>query len=483
MIRHLFLDKTNTIIRDVKQNLGLNPILQLGYGTDILRGLIHFDIEPIKEMLNDGTFPDRDKLTLTLKMTNCMSVDSLPYEKTLIRGKSAIAKRAVSFGLILFKLPQAFVGGRGFDYQSDFWIHDKRSFSTEGSNWYEPGTGFLWDGTLLPASYKNVQGGIYTSEELSKEYAKYKAGEDSIIVGEQFFEFGNENLSIDVTKYVYVILDDEKYKFNNGLCLAFLPEYEYMTTEELQYVGFFTDHTNTFFHPYVEAKYCEYINDDRESFTSGKENRLYLYVSDDGTPVNLDNIPVCSIDGTEYEVKQATKGVYYAVIPAGSISVEQPTVYYDIWSEIALNGAKMDDVEMEFVANPASRKISIGNNSYMKDNVVPSLYGINDDESVSRGEEREITVDFRVKYDNSEQKLISNAEYRLYVMDGTRDLDVIPYQPIEKSFLNNFFVIHTQDLIPNEYFIDIKVNTGREKKYFKKVLRFKVISNVTERYQ
>ena len=49
--------------------------------------------------------------------------------------------------------------------------------------------------------------------------------------------------------------------------------------------------------------------------------------------------------------------------------------------------------------------------------------------------------------------------------------------------LNNFFVLYTEDLIPNQYYIDIRVQMGRETKFYKEALRFKIVSNVTERYQ
>ena len=48
MIRHFFLDKTNTIIEDTTKNVGLNPILSIGYGKFLMRGLIHFDLNEIK---------------------------------------------------------------------------------------------------------------------------------------------------------------------------------------------------------------------------------------------------------------------------------------------------------------------------------------------------------------------------------------------------------------------------------------------------
>lgn len=483
MIRHFFLDKTNTIIKGSEQNLGLNPILQIGYGNDIMRGLIHFDINPIKKLIDDKTFADLEKLTFTLRMTNCMAMDSFPYEKDLIRGIEKKAVRASSFDLILFKVPCMWDKGRGFDYSSDFWIHDKRSMSMEPSNWYSPRTGLFWDGSLKTPYLGEVEGGVYGYEFLRNEYIKYINDEDSVIVGSQHFDFGDEMLAIDITKYIFDVLDITEYDANYGLCLCFAPTYEKLITEKTQYVGFFNDNTNTFFHPYIEAKYEEFIEDDRESFTKGKNNRLYLYVNDDGSPANLDTNPICVVNNVEYETKQATKGVYYAQIPASASNMTEFSILTDMWSEIALNGVQQEDVELEFVVNPKSRKISIGSNSDIRRDLVPSVYGINDEEPISRGETREVSVDFRKKYSREEKILLDSAKYRLYTMDGSRELDVLPYQPIEKSYLNNFFIIYTEDLIPGKYFIDIQVKIGRETKYYNRILRFNVVSNVSERYE
>lgn len=482
MIRHFFLDKTNSIIKKSEQNIGMNPILQLSYGASIMKGLIHFDMSEIKKLIEDKTFANIDKITATLKMTNCFSVDTFAPDKQLIRGIDNTTIRASSFDLMLYKLPCHFDAGRGYDYNSDMWIENGRNNYKDGSNWYCCKTGILWNGDIKPYSLKDVNGDIYENNIIKEEYQKYIDGKDSIIIGTQHFDFGNENLSIDITKYVLDnlnTLNDNNY----GLCLSFTPLYEELESEVNNYVGFFTDNTNTFFHPYIEIKYNEYIFDDRESFINGHNNKLYLYVSNDGIPTNLDVIPKCSIGETNVTVKQATKGVYYAVITPLESNVGDESICYDMWSEIALNGVKMDDVEMEFVSNNNSKKINIGNNSNYKHNVVPTFYGINDDESITIGEIREITIDFREKFSTDKKVLIDSAKYRLYVKDGNREYNVLDYQPIEKSFLNNFFIIYTSDLIPNQYYVDVEVKIGREIKYYREALRFKIISNITERYQ
>ncbi len=533
MIRHFFLDKTNSIVEYSQQNMGLNPVLHIGYGHRIMRGLLHFDTCEIKKLIDDKTFANLDKLKFTLKMTNYFSIDGIPYEKTLIQSFSSPTKRASSFDLILFKLPCDFDEGRGFDFVSDFWIRNNASFSREGSSWYFAKSGIPWDDEreektpdelVMPDIFdkyefiaiykklldysktmgegseytcdeiindikniktnfkydeKSLKGGIYDRNKLMEEYEKFLNGEDSLVVATQHFDFGDENLSMDITDYVMECVNTG---INHGLCLAFSPFYEDRTTDFEQYVGFVDDNTNTFFHPYVEADYSEYIEDDRESFTLERKNRLYLYVSDNGEPTNLDALPTCEVEGTTYESKQATKGVYYVEIDANDFDLESAAIYYDKWSGIELNGQSEDDVELEFSTRPKSHKFKIGSDSSIKTNMIPTLYGINDEEKIHRGEVREISVDFRKEYEADKKYLVDGCEYRLYTKDGNRDITVIDYTPIEKTFLNNYFIIYAEDLIPGRYYVDIKTKLGREVKFFRQALRFRVVSDVTERY-
>lgn len=540
MVRHFFLDKTNSIVEGSHVNMGLNPVLNIGYGNKIIRGLIHFDACEIKDLIEDKTFANLDKLRFTLRMKNYFSIDGLPYEKLLIHPADTTAVRAASFDLILFKLPCPFDEGRGFDFVSDFWVRNRRSVSVEGSNWfycksnipwkYEDNTDKTTDELVMPDIFnkneffqiyekllnyskimddpelsaetavsceeiiedikniksnykfddKSLKGGIYPQATFREEYEKYLDGKESIIVASQHFDFGDEDLRMDITDYVLEVVNTG---INYGLGLAFAPRFEEHAEAIEQYVGFVDDNTNTFYHPFVEAVYEDYIDDDRESFTIGKDNRLYLYTFDESEPVNLDKIPTCTINDIQFEVKQASKGVYYAEIPANSLELESAAIYYDIWSGIELNGSKEDDIELEFSTRPKKHKISMGSNSDVKTNFVPSVYGINDNEKITQNEVREVTVDFRREFEGEKKYLIGGAEYRLYVKDGNREVDVINYEPIEKGFLNNYFMIYGTDLIPNKYYVDIKMNTGREIRYFKEALRFSVVSNVTERYQ
>ena len=472
MIRHIFLDKTATIVKDSNANLGLNPVVELNYGDSITRFLVHFNIEDIKHLIEDHIFAKPDKVKYTLKMKNCFSIDGLPYEKTLFYGGTAATKqRAASFNVIAFELPQDFDEGRGYEYTKDMWHQNHHSFSFNGTNWFQSQNGYPWP-----------EDGIYSTATLEKFYQSYMSGDtESFVIARQHFDFGDEDLEIDVTNYVEKVLNGDKQ--NYGIALAFSPALEMTQEDKQQYVGFFSRHTNTFFTPYIEAVYSEYIQDDRASFYIGKENKLYLYASANGEPINLDSIPTCEIEGINFDVEQIQKGVYCALISPENINLTNNTIYYDKWSNLAFNGQEIEDVEMEFVALPMASFLSVGLSSPKKNRLVPSFDGINNAENLNYGEVREIGVDFRSKYTTDKKEIIDSSSYRLYVKDGEREIEIYDgFIPIEHTFLRNYITVYTSDLMPGQYHIDVKVKQGREEHYYKDCLRFNVVSDVTKRY-
>lgn len=493
MIRHIFLNKTNSIIKGNKSNLGLNPIMKLNYGKNISRGLIYFDTSKIEEMVKNCEI-NLDKASFTLKMTNCMSIDSVPYEKIILSNIQGETKRASSFDLILYKLPQSFDAGRGYDFFSDFWITDKKSYSEDASNWYFSKNGLVWESDKNKVNLeenninwstiihdKNLEGGIYSSKYINEQYELFKNGKDSIILSEQHFDFGAENLSMDITPYITDIINNDMP--NYGLCLSFAPNIENISDEINHYVGFFTDNTNTFYHPYVEINSNEYINDSRNNFINGIPNKLYFYVSIDGKPYNLDKMPTCTINNVDYPTVQEGYGIYYALIEPLK-NVEDYEILYDKWSNLSINGIKMDDIELEFVVKPMNNKINIGYTSNKFNRPIPNIFGINDNEILQRGEVRKLFLDIREEFSTFKKTIPFNAEYRLYVKDGNknREYDVISYEKMDK--IENFltFNIFTEDLIPNNYYIDIKLSNNMGTFYYKNILQFIIANKIKEKY-
>lgn len=495
---HTFLDKCCTILRGSTANMGLNPVAELNMGLKNTRAVIHFNTDHLKELVDNKTIADISKVKHVLKLTNCSSVNINDNQKvyagvTTLDGKT----RASSVDVILFTVPKDFDEGKGFDYEDSFWFSGRRFYSNRGCNWFNGETNKPWYDEEYEDESLGYGPGIYTDKYLYKEYKKYLNGEGSnIIIASQHFDYGAENFEFDITDYVNKVISGEI--INHGLCLSFSPDYEqYDYTKERvyhpernfksceangvvpqYYMGFFTNHTNLFFEPYLETDYDVYINDDRQKFFNGKENKLYLYCNVGGELVNLDEMPVCTIEGVEYPVQQATKGVYYATVKL--TDVDDDTILVDTWSNIKLNGDEVDDVEMEFTALKRNAFMSIGNNIGERRDLVPYISGINDAEKIKIGDVRRIDVDFRMPYTTNQKAIFDGAEYRVYVKDANREVDVYDYQPLESAFLQNYFIIDTNEMVPGEYFIDIKVKTGLNIKIYHEVTRFTIVSNVTD---
>lgn len=474
MITKTYFDKCNTIIKDSYYNTGINPVAELNYGNSLTRIIFHFSTDKVKKLVDDKTYPDISKLKHVLKMTNCASLDNTILDKKLMTSDyQSFKERAVSFDVILFLIPNDWDGGRGFDYARDMaLVGTNNSLSVKGSSWYFRRTGYKWD-----------TDGIYTSQFLSMENDKFSSENgnlSNIIVGKCRFDYGNENLEIDITDVFNKFMNNEIK--NYGLCLSFDPVLEMQKTKLSQYIGFFSPYTNSFYEPYIETSYCDHISDDRYNFYLDKPNKLYFYSNIGGFPSNLDELPICNINGSQIVSKQATKGVYYIDLMLSSDEYESNTMIYDSWTNIVYKGKKLKDVELDFVTKSENDFFNFYNSDKLPKKYVPNINGIKYDEKIKRGDIRKIIVDARVPYTVDEMEIIDNMEYRLYVMDGVREIDVISYEPVEKTCNYNYFLINTNDLIPNKYFIDIKISSNLEVRHTRKVLSFFIINDLTEQY-
>ena len=464
MIRHIFLDKCNTIIENSEYNTGLNPIVELNVGNILTRILLHFDISDIQNDVENGVLNTKT-LKHVLKMTNCGNIN-LPAINDSIFSDYGIKKRASSFDIIAFRLPFEWDEGRGFDYNGDYVKETKKHTSVEGSNWYNAKTGVEWD-----------EYGVYFQRTLMDDYNNnFGINDDGIVIGFQHFDNGSENLEIDITNYVNNILN-KKYK-NYGIGLAFSPIYENETLEN-KFVAFFSNHTNTFFNPYLEVINNDIVLDNRANFHLGFENKLYLFVNDNGEYVNLDKLPICTINDKTYEVKQSGKGIYYVDVLFKKNEIEPNVILTDIWSNLTLNGNELDDVEMEFLVLPTENKVVIGKPYVLEKKIYPQLHNINDCEKIKKGDVREVVIDFIEEYSYGTISIPTYAEYRIYVKEGEREIDVFDYHPIERKYDKHMFILNTNDFIPNTYYIDIKITQGRNIKHFNNVIQFTIVNNVT----
>lgn len=472
IVTKTYIDKSNTIYKDSCANNGLNPILELNYGNLLSRGLIYFDHTKLKHLYEDKTYPDMSKMKHTLRMFNTNSITPIvTHSHCKNEYHPETRERATSFDLIFFLINKEWDMGKGFDYIKDLHIGSHMSYSEMSCNWYRRMNYFQWENE-----------GIYTTRQLSLEMDKFtsKEGNQSlIIIGRQHFDYGNEDICLDITdvvnKYILGNLD------NYGIGVAFSPNYENMETPLTQYVGFFTQHTHSFFSPYVETTYDDRIEDDRNYFYLDKDNKLYFYSIVGGQYVNLDKVPSCSINGSTYDVKQATKGIYYIDVNLSSEEHEEDTMLYDTWSNISYNGKEIKDVELSFVTKPSEKYFSFGKtNDRDNTKLVPTLYGINNKERIKQGDIRMVNVDCRVPYTTAQIRPANQIDYRVYVDEGEKQRDVIGWTQVERGTSEIYFLINTAEFIPHRYFIDVRVHTKLELIQHTKLLEFDIVNEAVE---
>ena len=458
MVIRTYFDKNNTIVSSQNVNTGLNPVTELFYGgstglEQYSRFLFHFDETRLKNLYTGGTYTDLTKLKHTLRLTNTASFDT-----GLLNGTMAAKKRASSFDLIAFTINQPWDNGVGYDYEIPILVNGDSAYNNTASNWVDAQTGVAW----------NNGNGVYSGSP------------SGITISTQHFDKGNENIEMDITSYVNGLLTGNT---NNGLGIAFARGFEQMTNGVLQYVGFFTNNTQTFYEPFIETTYDNHITDDRNNFILDKPNKLYLYVNVNGNPVNLDTKPSVNInDGfllfTPSQVNHVTKGVYSIDLLVSSADGTPDTIWEDKWTGIILNSVSRPDISLDFVLKDSMNYYNLGSNDMLPKKVAVTIGGLQNKEKIKRGDVRKVIVSARIPYTVEQTQYLDNIKYRLYVTEGNAELTVIDFEPIEMANNYYYFLLDTASLIPNTYYIDVLATSNLEVTTLKNVVQFDIISQV-----
>eukprot|EP01050_Picozoa_sp_SAG11_P000050 SAG11_NODE_1_length_64905_cov_182.268355_50_plen_676_part_00 len=405
----------------------------------------------------------------TLRMTNTSSFDD-----QLINGKVLVndTRRATSFTLMLYKVPTSKVSlwdeGVGYDYEVPAVALEPEYNLTQSnrpSNWTHGTTLSTWPN---PGTYSNLLPSSYT------------------ILATQSFDTGNEDIS-----FSSVALDNEiggqLVTPQTGLTygIAFLPQFELLSgLTEAYSVGFFSRHTQTFFEPFLETSFNDYINDSRNHFEVGCPNRLFLYAYDcNGEPMCFDKQPVVKIKDCNDMVTSTltattlTCGAYYidyTILPP--LPQTPPVQYTDEWSNLFVGGVSQPNITNEFIVH--TNGYTIGT-TVMKPKIYGySVSGIKEDEKIKAGDTRKIFVSTRVPYTVNQEVLVDNIQYRIYVKQGTTEVGVIPWSKINKTFTDNYFLLETSWMIPNEYYLDIKATSNQQVDTYSKVIKFQITNQL-----
>jgi hypothetical protein len=233
------------------------------------------------------------------------------------------------------------------------------------------------------------------------------------------------------------------------------------------------------------TNYDDYIKDDRNQFLKNQRNSLYLYVYQNGDLVNLDSDPVVRIEDrtgvavsgmTSLSTCLKTKGVYEVVVPNGFQMSPTPCQYYDIWSGLTINGQCIPNVKNQFTLQEYSAGIQIGSLSKEPQIFGFDFYGIKQDEQILATDIRKVGVTIKKAYTGQQLLVNVSAFYRVFVMEGTTEVQVQDWTPINRTPNEYYFIFDMRDKIPNQYFVDIQVNTSGEKDTYKKQLTFSVVN-------
>lgn len=450
-----YFDKNTTIISGTKEkiNTGRNPVSELFYGTNISRFLFYVDFEAIRRAISGQTINPSAIVRHTLKMKNTQNYDVLPYRDWRDQIQFSDKEHAVSFDLELKPIYEFWDEGVGYDFELTTTCVDESAFVEGAANWLHRTTLQHWvNEGAIPTGYTES-------------------------VATQHFDKGNEDLEMDITDFVnQVISGTTTGGTYNGFCLKYTDDFEEEELSASLRTAFFTRHTHTFFEPFIETEFNDVIRDDRKYVVLDQTCNLVLYVAERGEMFNLDALPTCAVNGTSFPVTQLSKGIYSAAVLLPSSEFTDLVMYHDVWSGIIINGVAQPDVTMDITPQPAVNRYQIGNTTYEPIRYGVSINGIRREEQVTQGERRKIFVNLRKPYTVSEMDTIDGIYYRMYVKQGVNNIIVVDWTPVNRAYDSNYFIVDSTWLVPQQYYIDIKIENRDEINIYNEETRFTVVS-------
>jgi hypothetical protein len=481
-IHNSYFSRNNTIVYSGLTNTGRNPIVELFYGeggvkfpVGYSRFIFDIDLTELKQKIQDKIISKEcsDNITHTLRMINTST-----FSRDFLNEKTSEEKiRATSFDLILWRIPysgmnenqpQYWDEGVGYDFSDYGSLPDDRNYSVRPSNWVQRQTLYNWEQEGI---YDNTNGGAFPYSALT-------------IVGIQHFEFGNEDIEFDMTTEINSILDGT-IENPVGWGISYLPQLENLTgNTESYYVGFFSRHTQTFYEPRLETVYDDLIEDDRNFFSLGKVNKLYLYTYENGNFLNLDFPPLVTIkdsSGTaipgliNLQSCERTQGVYEIEIPP-LLGFKTPCVFTDTWSGISVNGISLPNVINEFVIYPIQNALQFGTKTNDPSIYGFDFFGIKQDEKILNTDIRKVGVIIKKAYTRNQILPKVEGYYRVYVREGQTEVQVQDWTKLNRTPNEYYFIFDTRDKIPNEYYVDLKVISSGEVNTYKRTIKFQIVN-------
>jgi len=460
-IQRTYFSKSNTLISTNLTNNSQNPVTEVSYGSlheRVTRFIFDIDLSQLIDKINKGLVIPNSGMTHTLHMTNTIS-----YAQQYLGKKSYndSIERANSFKLDLFNINEDWDEGSGYDFIFNDIIYP--DLVEQASNWKNRKTITPWS-----------TAGAYNSGTTE-------------IIGSQFFPKGSESLNIDITDYVNQRLYGSGSTFSGnsyGLGIKFSDELEEETTLFTQAVAFHAKNTNTWYEPYIETVVDDTIKDDRNYFYLDKDNELYLYANVGGVSqdINVNSVDIYDFNDTLIDtlsgnsIINVSKGIYKIILNIDSDTYPDAVLFRDEWNITVNNKIKKFINEFylisqdEYYSFDQSKQINF-------DNYFFYFWGINENENISAGNVKKIKLTIKELYANQNNFLPLDIEYRIFITVGSKyEIDVIPFTSVNRTSSGYEFNLDTSWLIPQDYYLEIRMKNGNYYENKQKLL-FTVVSN------
>lgn len=494
-ILRTYFNKDTVIVRDSCVNTGRNPIAEIFHGgseTDLSklkysRYLFNLDLTDIHTKVTNKEY-SLSGLTHKINLTNTSCFDEELFCRKVISSCGDV-KRATAFDLILFEVPEVWGEGNGYDY-----IKSKSLTCESGDQVYCEGAA-NWDERQTAINWS--QNGVYTEPTMwySGSTTGYTGTTINLIKGTQYFDHGDENFCVDVSEYVNELISSGITNCTMGI--AYSSGLEKALQSDICYTGFFTRDTQTVYEPFMETIYNDLIKDDRCEFHLDKSNRLYLFVNAGGERVNATISGVTVYDQndnvyqtfTSNQINQTTTGVYYVNVNVSSDPLSGycgNVQFTDTWSSVTINGVNIGNAEMSFIIKDQNSYYNIGSSDKSGVGVGNtkniSIYdyhfsfsGIKRKEKIKRGDTRRVDIEAMIPY-TTNYKPIEKIYYRIYIKEGETQIEYVDWKEVNRTEDSNYFLIDTSWFIPNDYYMEFKIESSSNVRTYHDIIQFEIVS-------
>ncbi len=285
-------------------------------------------------------------------------------------------------------------------------------------------------------------------------------------------------MTFDITDYMNEVLFEGRPHYGLGIALA--QGTEKLTVEQRRVVTFFSKYTQSFFQPFIESNYGEHIWEDRCDFPLDNPNYLYLHTK--AAIQGIEKVEIFDQDDrliikkTGTQVEQIRTHLYRVRVEIPSTAYPDRIMFRDVW-HCKVNG-RVKKVEQEFTLTEESIALSLDSEDYA--DYWFSVSGIRHNETIVRSpQKRRVVVNGKRMWagviDTNPE--LQGLTYRLYMLQGKNPIEVIPPTPVDRIHELLFFDIDLTWLIPQQYYLEVRLETGGREIKSAQPVKFRVVAS------